>query len=182
MSEEIWKDIKVEKNGITYDFTGIYKISNLGRVINKKGRILKPRMCVGYISYYLQNKGLREKFLAHRLVANAFIPNPNKLPFINHINENRADNRPENLEWCTPQYNVNYNGAHQKGAIKRLNGKKAIKVIQLDLNGNYIKEWPSTMEIERVLGFSNGNIGLCCRGTYKQAYGFKWKYKKEKTT
>ena len=101
--KEIWKDIK--------NYEGIYQISNLGRVKsfkNKKPKIIKHGSWEGYPVVQLSNHNERHTFQIHRLVAEAFIPNPNNYPQVNHINENRTDYRIENLEWCTQKMNVNH--------------------------------------------------------------------------
>lgn len=204
--EEIWKDIK--------EYENLYQVSNIGRVkslnYNHTGReeILKcTKAKNGYI--YIDFK--RKKYLVHRLVAQAFIPNPFGFPYINHKDENPSNNCVSNLEWCTQKHNMNWGTVkerisethrgmkqteetinkrvskligHNVSEITRnkignanRNGKCSKPVLQYDLDGNLIAEFPSTMEIERKLGFLNSNIGLCCRGKYKQAYGYKWRYK-----
>ena len=93
MKEE-WKEIKEH-----------YLVSNFGRVKNKYGKILKPiKKENGYYRVYLKSKW----YPIHRLVAEAFIPNPDKLPEINHIDLNKSNNNVNNLEWCSRKYNVNY--------------------------------------------------------------------------
>ena len=102
---EIWKDID--------GYNGIYQVSNLGKV--RKSTSLKPiAICLnttGYEQVNLSDGFTRKKLLVHRLVAQAFIPNPNNLPQINHIDENKRNNIVSNLEWCDASYNNNY-GAH----------------------------------------------------------------------
>ena len=101
--KEIWKDIK--------GYEGLYKISNLGNVKSirfGKNKILKHNLLQGYPVVQLSNKNIRHTFEIHRLVAQAFIPNPNNYPYINHKNEIRTDYRIENLEWCTQKMNVNH--------------------------------------------------------------------------
>lgn len=169
---EVWKDIQ--------GYEGLYQISNKGRVKNfKTNRILTVHQQPNGYSYItLHKEGKPKTFRIHRLVAQAFIPNPNNLPCINHKNEIKTDNRVENLEFCTNKYNSNYGTAKERATKKRINGKKSFEVLQFDLKGNFIKEWQSTMEVERATGFYNNNISKCCRGGYKQAYGYIWKYKK----
>ena len=113
--EEIWKSIIIEQNGVIYDFTGLYMVSNLGRVkslnYNHGGneKVLKP--VYGHHSYVtvcLTKNGKHTNFKVHRLVATAFIPNPDNLPVVNHKDENPANNNVDNLEWCTIKYNTQY--------------------------------------------------------------------------
>ena len=123
--KEIWKDIK--------NFEGLYQVSNKGRVRSLdrisvncygmprklKGKILKPHLNVyGYLDIGLSNCGNGNIFKVHRLVADAFIPNPKNLPQVNHKDENKQNNCVENLEWCTNAYNVKYSWDRRK------NGKK----------------------------------------------------------
>lgn len=144
-----------------------YAISNLGNVYSyKNGKVVKlsPRSVGwGYLQVSLCKNGEIKQCLIHRLVAEAFIPNPLGLPEVNHIDENKLNNRAENLEWCDRQYNNEYSQAKQ--------------VEQYDLNGNLIATWKSLAEAERQLGFDKRHISACCLGKRKTAYGFIWKYK-----
>lgn len=112
--EEIWKDIKIEKNGIVHDYTGLYQVSNKGRVralnYRRTGKIkvISQGTNRGYYRVQLHKNGERNDFQVQRLVATAFIPNPENKPEVNHINENKLDNRVENLEWTTHEENVNH--------------------------------------------------------------------------
>ena len=122
---EIWKDIK--------GYEGFYQISNMGRVrsvdrirnskhhgLSKiKGRMLIPLIQDGYYLATLCKNGEMKHFRIHRLVAEAFIPNPDNLPFINHIDENKSNNKVDNLEWCTRSYNNNYGHRNQKISVAR---------------------------------------------------------------
>lgn len=157
---EIWKDIK--------GYEGKYQVSNWGNVrslnYNKTGQ---PRVMAGNINrngYKSQmlRKGNRRKLISiHRLVAQAFIPNPNNYPCVNHKNEIKTDNRVENLEWCTYEYNTNYGGCIQK---LKTNHSNRIKV---KIDGS---PFPSLKEAERHLGMYRGDLGkLIKRGktTYK---------------
>lgn len=141
-----------------------YSVSNLGNVRNDKtGRILKPgNSGDGYFTVALCKNGEVKHFRVHRLVAQAFIPNPLGLPEVNHIDEDKLNNRAENLEWCSRQYNQEYSLSKQ--------------VAQYDLSGNLIATWKSLMEITRQLGFNGSAISKCCLGKLRQSYGYIWKY------
>lgn len=112
--QEIWKDIIIERNGVVYDYTGLYQVSNLGRVKSisnnktKKEKILKCRRSNGYLYVALRVNRDVKQYGVHRLVANAFIPNPDNLPVVNHRDECKINNCVNNLEWCTHKYNINY--------------------------------------------------------------------------
>ena len=150
-----------------------YQISNYGRVKSlkrKKELILKPiPHYKGYCTIALSKHNKQKHYFIHRLVAIAFIPNPKNLPEINHKDENKQNNYVNNLEWCSRKYNMHYNGLDKKRNSK--------KVIQYDKKGNLIKEWECIMEIERQLKINNSNICQCCKGNYKTAGGYIWKYK-----
>lgn len=146
-------------------FEDLYTIYSDGRVYSERtGKFLKPEINKGgYLMVDLRRNGEHNKRTVHRLVANAFIPNPNNYPVINHIDEDKTNNDISNLQWCTQQYNTEYS--------------LAMTVLQYSLEGHFIKEWSSTREIQRKLGYDNSNISRCCRGICKQAYGYTWKYK-----
>ena len=155
---EIWKDI---------DNLSKYQISNKGRVKNKiTGRILSNyNLCKGYKGITLC--GFRYKI--HRLVAKAFIPNPNNLPFINHKDENPANNNVENLEWCDNKYNCTY-GSTQRRRVETISKGK---VIEYDSNGNVLNIYPSKNYLNDI-GKSNVRAALD-RNTYNRYYyGSYW--------
>lgn len=106
----------------------------------------------------------------HRLVAQEFLDNPNNLPQVNHKDGNRLNNKVDNLEWVTASKNIVHG---YKMNLCKANEKK---VLQYDLDGKFIKEWKSTMEIQRKLNFKNCCISPCCLGKRKTAYGYIWKY------
>lgn len=168
--KEIWKDIK--------DYEGIYQISNFGRIkslhnkFGVKQLIMKPhKKRNGYYQIRLKNKGTQKDFCIHRLVAQAFIPNPENKSQVNHINENKTDNRVENLEWCTQAYNNTYGTR-----IQRVKEKMSKPVYQYSLDGKFIKKYNSLQEASKINKCSMGNISQCCLGNYKQSHGFIWKY------
>lgn len=113
----------------------------------------------------------------HRLVAKTFIPNPDNLPCVNHKDCNPANNHVDNLEWCTYSYNTNYGDANERRAAhnKPHNPKR---VLQYTLDGEFIRDWKSTREVENVLGkgYCHSSIGRCCNGIIKQSGGFIWRY------
>ena len=177
MNKEIWKDIK--------GYEGLYQVSNKGnvrsldRMVNSpngmrmsKGRILKQYKYGSYSKVSLSKASRVKTYDVHPLVAKAFIPNPNNYPQVNHKNENRYDNRVENLEWCTAKYNVNY-GTHNQ---RMFNNMPKYCVVKYDLNGNYIAEYLSIKIAARENNISDSNIIKCCKGQRKTAGRYIWKY------
>ena len=151
-----------------------YEVSNLGKVRNiKSGRILKPHLNHnGYLKHHLyKHNKLKELFL-HRIIAIAFIDNPEEKPQVNHIDENKLNNDLSNLEWCTVRENL-IHGTRTKRVAEKLSQK----VIQLDLNDNVLNEFESMRQAERETGVSVGNISSCCNGKTKSAGGYKWRRK-----
>ena len=169
---EIYKDIE--------GYEGLYQVSNLGNVKSlgndkkRKEKILKPnKNNRGYLYVGLCKQGKIKMCKIHRLVAKAFIPNPNNYEEINHLNESKIDNRASNLEWCDHKYNINYGTHNQRSAASRKNNKKQGEQVLCLETG---KIYPSIMEVERQTGFAHSNISKVCNGKLKQAYGFHWKY------
>lgn len=181
MNEE-WRDIK--------GYEGLYQVSNLGRVKSLEricncfyGYRTVPdkirKICIdtnGYCYVKIHKNGVRQNHSIHRLVAEAFIPNPNNYPCINHKSEDKTNNRVCNLEWCTVLYNNNYGDRMERISKKTRNGWQSKPVLQCDLDGNLIHEWPSAMECDRN-GFCQGHVSACCRGDKKTYKGYIWKYK-----
>lgn len=162
-----------------------YEVKPNGEVVNTKtGRALKPcKNAGGYLRVMLCNNGKPKLFSVHRLVAQAFIPNPDNLPCVNHKDEDKTNNfvfvredgsvdfDKSNLEWCTHAYNINYGTRNEKMAKT-----KSKPVLQLKKDGSLVRVWPSVSEVERQLHFNQGNISACCRGKQHSAYGYKWCY------
>lgn len=185
MTEEVWRPV--------IGWEGLYDVSNLGRVRSVKrfvrnknsirpveSRILKPSLGKnGY--YYLRNCKGKAKYI-HRMVAEAFIPNPNALPQINHKDENKLNNSVYNLEWCTQSYNLSYGNRLEK--IRRIslenrnNPKRSKKVAQYDLNDVLIATYQSLHEAERITGIKQDRISQVCRNKnhHKTISGYKWKF------
>ena len=168
MEEEIWCPVK--------NYENLYEVSDQGRVKSVgygKDRILSPgRDKGGYLLVGLYKNGERKWYLVHRLVAQTFIPNPDNLPEVNHIDEVKTHNSVMNLEWCDKKYNNNY-GTHNQ----RMADKKSKPVLQYTKSGELVKEWKSTRDVQRNLNYNQSNISKCCTGKLKSAYNYIWKFK-----
>ena len=178
MIKEYWKPV--------VGYEGLYMVSNWGRVKSFdrwvksrngsvrfcKGRILKPlTSSSGYLYVNLYKNNIKKEYLVHRLVAEAYIDKPDTSFQVNHRAENKLNNNVDNLEWCDAKYNINFGTC-----IERRSKKKSKPVLQYTLDGEFVREWPSTMECGRN-GFNQGNIWMCCQGKLKKYKGFIWRYK-----
>lgn len=200
LSDEEWRDIP--------GYEGLYQVSNLGRVKSlPRGRQYPSRQTHNNIrvlklksnGYYQVNLSKFNKvkcYSVHRLVALAFIPNPKKLPCINHKDENKTNNCVENLEWCTRRYNCVYGtgrikqkAARQKNDPDGISWLKALdtrdkrnrinsrkKVLMFDINNNFIKDFDSISQASRETNISASDICNCCKGRRNQTKGFIWNY------
>lgn len=110
----------------------------------------------------------------HRLVAEAFIPNPNNFPEINHINEDPSNNSVENLEWCTKDYNLKYGTR-----VTRMKEKLSTPILQYDMDDNFIAEYESQSDAAHAIDGNQSCIANCLRGRYKHHKNFKWRHKNE---
>ena len=168
-NEENWKDIE--------EYEGLYQISDKGRIKSigyGKERILNlKRNTKGYLQVNLSKNGEHKWCLIHRLVALAFLSNPNNLPQVNHKDEDKTNNKVENLEWCDSKYNNNYGTK-----IQRQSEKISKPVLQYTKDGKFVKEWKSATYAGNILQFFSTYITKCCKGKCKSAYNFIWKYKK----
>lgn len=161
---EQWKDIK--------GYEGLYQVSNYGRVKRKynngKIRILKPISTNnGYLRVSLSKNSVNNTYFVHRLVAQAFILNPENKPEVNHIDGDKTNNKIENLEWCTRSENIQhafYTGLNQIDPA--LIGKSSSKPVRC-ITTNIV--YDSTMDVERRLGINHSNITACCKGRQKSA-------------
>ena len=160
MREE-WRDIK--------GYEGKYMVSNLGRVkslnysnTGKEGILNARDNGKGYLRVILWKDGKDKKYRINRLVAQAFIPNPDNLPEVNHKDEDKTNNRVENLEWCSRQYNVEYSQGKAVIGINKVSG--------------LIVEFPSASEASRQTGINSRNICACLKGRQKSTGGYTWQY------
>ena len=178
---EEWRDIK--------GYEGKYMVSNKGNIKSLNYRRTGKEKIIkgvpdghGYLQVKLYKDGKDKKGKIHRLVAQAFLENPNSLPEVNHKNEDKTDNRVENLEWCSRLYNNTYNGRAKKVG-KKLRGrkqseehikKKSKPVFSIDKESGLIMWWQSATEASRQTGIAQGNISNCCTGKLKSARGHIW--------
>jgi hypothetical protein len=182
--KEVWKPVP--------GYESLYLVSNMGRIkslprlVSQKYRphmtretVLRPQTRRhGYLSVWLYRDGTKRQESVHRIVAEVFcekLPGRNE---VNHINEDKQDNRAENLEWCTHKANVN-SGTVQRRRSERIinNPARSKKIAQITLEGKLVRVWPSLAEASRN-GFASGNISKCARGSsqYSHAYGYLWRY------
>lgn len=173
---EIWKDIK--------GYEGYYQVSNLGRIKNFKNELHVASIDkYGYLQVVLYYKIKPKCFRVHRLVAEAFIPNPENKPEVNHIDGNKQNNCVSNLEWNTIQENSRH--AWDTGlrknvseAVANSNRKRTKKIEQYDLNNNFIKEWNSITSAAIYYNTCPSNISACLNNRQKTSCGYIWKFKK----
>ena len=180
---EIWRDIE--------GYEGIYQISNLGRIkslpklcgcSSRQEKILKSlKHRDGYLQVVLCKNKKRKNFKVHRLVAQAFILNPNNKPYINHIDCNRQNNCVDNLEWCTQKENMQY--ASQLGRMDGTKGKtnndKKIPLIAINLVTGEETYFDSQHEAARQLNLHSQSINGVLKGKCKRAGNYTFKYIEE---
>lgn len=165
-------------------YEGLYEVSNKGvvrstdRTINNHpypGKVLAIKYLKGYAAVHLCDHQHRVKHKTiHRIVAEAFIPNPDNLPEVNHKDENIKNNCVENLEWCTQIYNIRYGtGIERRATFKRKRISKFTK------SGEFVASFVSVFEASKSVGKGRKGTGListAARDIRKSAYGFVWKY------
>ena len=170
---EVWKDV--------VGFEGWYEVSNLGNVRNSRtGNVLKQKLDKdGYSLVNLGYGKARRSRYVHRLVAFAFIPNPNRLPQVNHKDENKETSRADNLEWCTGLYNVRYgtgiHRSHEHRDNEAMALRLAIPVAQYDMQGHLVSVFPSPKTAEKATGIKASGIRSCTCGRKRTAGGYIWK-------
>ena len=161
---EEWRDIK--------GYEGAYQVSSYGRIRsfkNNKVKVLKAQHHYkGYLFVTLLKNGISKKYKVHRLVAQAFIPNPNNYPQVNHKDEVKDNNVVENLEWCTASYNNTYNNKAKK--IGETHNKKVICLNTGEIFDS-VKDARNKYNIK-----GRSNISECCKGKRKTAGGMRWAY------
>ena len=153
-----------------------YQISTFGRIIRITGvkvKAVKPFFKQGYVYVGLCKNGIQTHFRVHRLVADAFIPNPLNLPVVNHKDENKTNNRVDNLEWCDSSYNANYGNRNRK-----ISEKNSIPVVALDkVSRAEVKYFTSMTEAKLTIPKADiTHISECCKGLRKTAGGYKWRF------
>lgn len=201
--KEIWKDIS--------GYEGEYQVSNLGNVRSLNYRrsgelkLLKQATTNGYKQITLSKNGKCKSYNVHRLVAIAFIPNPNNYKEVNHKDEDKSNNNVNNLEWCTREYNNNYGtknertkkklsesrkGKHHSEETKKKiseshkgeNNPKSKPILMYDKEGNFIRGFVCIADANEYFGKDRGctSISDCLAGRHKTAYGHIFRYAEEK--
>lgn len=173
---EVWKDVP--------GYEGLYQVSNFGRVkslnyYGSKGSehiISTTKTRDGYERVRLFSNRKTKYARINRLVWEAFVgPIPEGIQ-INHIDENKSNNNLLNLNLMSPMENTNWGTGIQRRAETQTNKNKSKAVRKYTLDWVFIKEYPSTMEVQRIEGYANTHISDACNGKSKTAYGYKWKY------
>lgn len=186
MEKETWKDV--------LGWEGFYEISNTGVVASKEREVsygsvnyIRKRQKIkqwndfyGYKIVTLCAGGKRGNIRVHRIFAEAYIPNPENKPLINHKDGDKANNDIKNLEWST--YSENIKHGYTKGLNTGMRGKaninKRISIDQYDLKGSFIRNWSSGLEAAKHLKLAISGISLALNGKRKHCGGFIWKLKK----
>lgn len=154
-----------------------YAACENGDIINiTTGKILKPIERRGYYDVGLYKDGKETIKSVHRLIAEAFLPNPQNLPCVNHKDENKHNNCVDNLEWCSYQYNNYYGKNKPVNNLKNGPIANSKSVMQMSKNRTIIKLYSSAREAARQTGLNQSNISKCCNGKYKSTGGFLWCY------
>lgn len=151
---EYWRQVKGYNNR--------YEVSNLGNVRSKYNGLLKQKENDGYLEVSLRDNGKNKKVRVHRLVAEAFIPNPDELKTVNHKDENKKNNKRNNLEWVTSENNTRYSSCRP--------------IIQYEIWGKPVRKWIGAKDAGKELGISPQGIISCCKGITKTYKNYVWKF------
>lgn len=196
MEGEVWKDVVGGE--------GLYQVSNMGRIkrlarkgkgnspVDKIMKQQKPKTPKLPLHLRLFINGRQKNVSTHRIVAQAFLPNPNNYTEIDHIDTNRYNNVVDNLRWCTKSMNMRNPITYKKVCVvrkkawedetflekERYNMPHSVPVIQYSLNGDFIAEYRTISEACRSVCGDASAIARCCRGKQKTSYGYIWKFKK----
>lgn len=169
--EEIWKDV--------VGYEGLYKVSNTGLVKSiywygkyREALLKQWPLKAGYMNVALYKNRERKQMLTHRVVAEAFLPNPEHFAQVNHIDGNKKNNYVENLEWCSGKSNMQHALTNGLCQIKK-------KVCQFSLDGNHVRDWDSATSAANYYHCSRQCIAACARGLKKSVKGYIWKYAEE---
>jgi len=192
MNETIWKDV--------VGYEGLYSVSNTGKVWSHiREKELQPMSCRGYLRVHLCKNGRTKAVPIHRIVAMAFIANPSNKPTVNHINEDKLDNRVENLEWATVAENnnhgtrtqramehtdfkaraakIDYSVVASKHDYYAINKPQMKPVVQMAKDGTIIRRYDNINEAARSINGNSCAIRLCLkRGSEATSGGFRWAY------
>lgn len=176
MQTETWKPVK--------GYEEFYAVSNLGRIKSlgndksRKEKFLKPaKDGWGYFQVTLFKDGKRKRFKVHRLVASAFIPNPEGFEQVNHRDENKINNCISNIEWCSAKYNVNFGTRNKRAAASMTNHPARSKAVEASRFSDFREiclRFASTAEAERN-GYNSGAVSKCCRGCFNREGNNKYK-------
>lgn len=160
---ELWADVR--------GYEGLYEVSNAGNV-RRDGKVLKPyaRKRDGYMVLTLSKNGVQRSVRVHRIVAEAFVPNPENLFEINHKDEDRGNNAASNLEWCTHKANCNH------GTRSRKIAQKLSRAVVQSLDGEIVKVWGGAQEAGRA-GYTRCSVIQCCNGKARSHKGYQWQWK-----
>lgn len=187
MNNEIWKSIE--------GYEGLYEVSNLGNVrsLNYCGRneiktLKQGKTKDGYPQVNLSKEGKQKTFRVNRLVAQAFLPNPNNLPQVNHKDEDKTNNTVENIEYCDSKFNTNYGTRNERirqkliGENSPMFGKfgkehySSKPINQYTKDGDFVKRWDCAATINRELGLSIAHISSCAHGRRNTHGGYVWRF------